>query len=313
MVDDDQFPVFTDSNNSLVDNTSSTLDSGIVEYHIIGFNDNSSSTSDSQVNDEASPNHLIVMNNDVPSCVMLIGQESGPSLNEVQMAVLRRHSGINEQSTCPAPKPRRKYRKYTQHDMEFVKNLHRRYPNRKEAFRIGVELSNFSRQYLNYLLRKLENGQSIKISSVRRGRRRVFLDDHLRSMVDFIRENPIITDGRCASMISDKYGIPMSRSSVQRIRTDYDRMKEVGATAITFKISSRRGVNAQSPENKQRRIDVANTIKSLPSKYRIVFIDEAHWEICRKFGYAKSPVGTKAIVNNEGKGISNIRNSLYVC
>ena len=41
MVDDDQFPVFTDSNNSLVDNTSSTLDSGIVEYHIIGFNDNS--------------------------------------------------------------------------------------------------------------------------------------------------------------------------------------------------------------------------------------------------------------------------------
>ena len=117
--------------------------------------------------------------------------------------------------------------------------------------------------------------------------RRVFLDDHLRSMVYFIRENPIITDGRCASMISDKYGIPMSRSSVQRIRTDYDRMKEVGATAITFKISSKRGVNAQSPENKQRRIDVANTIKSLPSKYRIVFIDEAHWEICRKFGYAK--------------------------
>ena len=55
MVDDDQFPVFTDSNNSLVDNTSSTLDSGIVEYHIIGFNDNSSSTSDSQVNNEASP------------------------------------------------------------------------------------------------------------------------------------------------------------------------------------------------------------------------------------------------------------------
>ena len=41
MVDDDQFPVFTDSNNSLVDNTSSTLDSGNVEYHIIGFNDNS--------------------------------------------------------------------------------------------------------------------------------------------------------------------------------------------------------------------------------------------------------------------------------
>ena len=91
------------------------------------------------------------------------------------MAVLRRHSAINEQSTCPAPKPRRKYRKYTQHDMEFVKNLHRRYPNRKEAVRIGVELSNFSRQYLNYLLRKLENGQSIKISSVRRGRKKGLL------------------------------------------------------------------------------------------------------------------------------------------
>ena len=115
MVDDDQFPVFTDSNNSLVDNTSSTLDSGIVEYHIIGFNDNSSSASDSQVNNEASPNHLIVMNNDVPSCVMLIGQESAPSLNEVQMAVLRRRSAINEQLTSPAPKPRRKYRKYTQY------------------------------------------------------------------------------------------------------------------------------------------------------------------------------------------------------
>ena len=175
MVDDDQFPVFTDSNNSLVDNTSSTLDSSIYEYHIIGFNDNSSSTSDSQVNNEASPNHLIIMNNDVPSCVMLIGQESAPSLNEVQMAVLRRHIAINEQSTSPAPKPRRQYRRYTQHDMEFVKNLHRRYPNRKEAVRIGVELSNFSRQYLNYLLRKLENGQSIKISSVRRGRKKGLL------------------------------------------------------------------------------------------------------------------------------------------
>lgn len=288
----------SDISNSSIAVTRSTLD----EEDICGSSDLLFSADNDQQHTENRSDYLIVSNNEVPSCIMLIGKESAPYLNDTHIAILRRRSRQNTQSTRPTPKPRRPYHKYSQRDMEFVKQLHKRYPNRKQAVKEGIALSSFSRQYLNYLLRKLEKGESIDRSSVRRGRRRVFLDDHLKSMVEIIRDNPIITDGKCASLISEQYGIPMSRSSVQRIRTDYNRMKEVGATAITFKISSRRGKNAQSQENKQRRIEVAQTIQSLPSKYRVVFIDEAHWEICRKFGYAKSPVGTKAIVNNEGKG-----------
>lgn len=136
----------------------------------------------------------------------------------------------------------------------------------------GIGLLNISRPYLCSLFRKLDKGESIDKSSVKKGRKRIYRNEVCVEIAKCIQEQPLITDGMIAAKLGEKFERSFSRSSVQRIRNDETVMGEAGLSPYTFKVASNRSPTAQTLENKERRIRVAEDILGLPKKYKVVFI-----------------------------------------
>ena len=147
---------------------------------------------------------------------------------------------------------------------------------RKQAISHGMELLGMSRAYLSSLFRKLDKGISIDKSTVRRGRRRVYRVEHYSKIAELIINDPTITDENICHELEVIFHRKFSRSVIQQIRNSQEAMSMVGLRPLTFKVASNRGPNAQSPENKERRINVVKEMLNLGHRYRQIFIDETH-------------------------------------
>ena len=200
-----------------------------------------------------------------------------------------------------AARPKRKYSKYTQQQIDVVKKIHQMDLTRKQAISHGVELLGMSRSYLSSLFRKLDKGVSIDKSTVRRGRRRVYRVEHYSKIAELIINDPTITDENICHELEVTFHRKFSRSAIQQIRNSQEAMAMVGLRPLTFKVASNRGPNAQSPENKERRINVVKEMLNLGHRYQQIFIDETHWQFVRRFNYGKSEKEKKAIVNRQGR------------
>ena len=212
-------------------------------------------------------------------------------------------ASLSNNNVSESTPSRKKRCKVTQDERNLIKNIYESYPDKRERMRHAQNtFKHISREYLSFFFNKLKRGESIDLATTKRGRKRVINNDCCKEIVRYFDENPLAHDTDCAHHIHTEFGIEVSRPTIQRIRTDHEIMKAIGAKPITVKVATLRGKTAQSDENKQRRIDVVNQIKALPSKYRMVYVDETHIEIYRKYGYAKSARGTRALVNHEGRG-----------
>ena len=116
---------------------------------------------------------------------------------------------------------------------------------------------------------------------MRRGRRRVYRIEHYSKIAELIINDPTITDENICHELEVTFHRKFSRSAIQQIRNSQEAMVRVGLRPLTFKVASNRGPNAQSPENKERRINVVKEMLNLGHRYRQIFIDETHWQFVR--------------------------------
>ena len=224
-----------------------------------------------------------------------------------QRLIARQMEEIEREEPLPLPndlpqQEKRKNNKCTQQDRNLMKIVYKNHPAREEFMKEALELLTISRSYLGSFYRKLVRNESIDLSVVKRGRKKVFRNEMVIEMVNIIKSDPTVTDAQIALKLREKFDGPLSRSTVQRVRNDKEAMSEAGLKPYTFKVATRRAPTAQSQENKLLRCEIVDKLTRLPSKYKVVYIDETHWEFCRKFSYAKSEKGSKALVSQEGRG-----------
>lgn len=164
---------------------------------------------------------------------------------------------------------------------------------------VVTSMFHISERYAKTLIGLYKKTGSLEQSQSKRGRKRIANREHLVSIRDMMVENNRLTDDQLASKLQTDFNLPKKphRSTIQRIRMNH--LHEIGDGVWTVKKWSPRGKNANSAANKRLRESVArDLIGSERHSLLKVFIDETHFEFHRQVGRAKSPAGTKAIVEN---------------
>lgn len=135
--------------------------------------------------------------------------------------------------------------------------------------------------------KKLERGEDISLSTVKRGRRRILATQDSINMANALDRN-------CALTLREMQGIITTNASLATISRHLksSHMAEHGVSPYTLKKVAVRALNANSDAIKDLRISVMRRLISLQSSgLEGIYIDETHWELTniRTRGYA--PVG----------------------
>lgn len=162
---------------------------------------------------------------------------------------------------------------------------------------VVMETFEISETYAKTLIRQFKKKGSLEVSQAKRGRKRIGGNDHLLCIRNLMMEDNRLTDSALAEKLQQKFSLPKTphRCTIQRMRMNH--MHEIGEGQWTVKKWSARGRDANSQANLLRREQVA--VKLIGVEFmgiQPVFIDETHFEFHRQVGRAKSPAGTKAIV-----------------
>lgn len=163
--------------------------------------------------------------------------------------------------------------------------------------KVITETFQITETYANTLIKLFKKNGSLEVSQTKRGRKRIAGREQLVKVRDMMMEDNRLTDSALAEKLQNEFNLPKRphRSTIQRMRMHH--MHEIGDGQWTVKKWSTRGRDANSEANLLRREQVA--VKLIGVEYKgiqPVFIDETHFEFHRQVGRAKSPAGTKAIV-----------------
>ena len=154
--------------------------------------------------------------------------------------------------------------------------------------------------YATSLIKKFRKEKSLAVKTSKRGPKSNANENVLEYMRNFMRENCRATDKEISSFLKEKGLTDTELDSTTICRWRNDLMPAIGMEKWTVKYVSKRGANANTPENKEYRKKVMTDLQYWKRHDRIiVYIDETHFDFRRNWGKGKAPAGEKALF--EGK------------
>lgn len=225
--------------------------------------------------------------------------EEREAANNILNRVLKEKPSAPKQ---PAAKKRnRRYKKnmhYTQDQRDLFANLFREHGKRWTTARYALEVGVSTSAITNWR-RLLNEGQSLVYCSTRNAHRNLLTDEEIVAISDIIEHGgQEFTQAKVSEELKKRFpdSPQVSASTVCRAMHG-KRMTALVGRDYTWKISSRRGPGANSPENKDRRIAVTAQLNECLRKGKIwVSIDETHWVLQSRRRRAYSKRGMKAFV-----------------
>ena len=200
----------------------------------------------------------------------------------------------------PMPrKNKRKYsknNKYTQEQRDLFSSLYEQHQKKwtlaKYALKVGVPVG-----IIGSWRSKMIHHQSLQYCSNRNAYRNLLSDDEIRELSNMLdNDDASMTEKEMRAELEKKFpdSPKVSLETIDRALHG-NRIVELTGRDYSLKVGSFRSPSANTPENKERRIQVMAQLHQYISQGRIwVSVDETHWEISDRRKRAWSKVGQKA-------------------
>lgn len=209
------------------------------------------------------------------------------------------------ESLSTTPTVRKEKRKYTTVSDEVRRVITNMYKNSNGKMNIKEMAKNFGikEDTLRRFRRKLEKGESIERSKVRRGRHTKITPDVAAKLNKMFLDKSVHSDAEASAKLKES-GINVSREAIQRAMTD-GLMEKYGFQSLTMQRVYYRGDGAESPKNKERRKVVVSKLNEYMKRgYHPVFVDETHWSIGWAWNRQRGIKGEKIVVENKCRSYS---------
>lgn len=191
---------------------------------------------------------------------------------------------------------KRSYVKISQNQLDSLKNLYREkgpnYPSSQYSMETGIKGTR-----IKNLILMLKKGRCIDKSTVRKGRNRKIGETMINMVSDLVKDNNRIRLKTIKEKLKEN-DVDVSVSTV--CRTLNDRMKCYNLPNLSLKRCVIRSSRVEDIETlKDQRIEVIKKLHSFKAAgYRVLYLDESHWNLGIISRRARSEVNTPAVVHS---------------